>query len=167
MKYATAKERNTWVWEFTFPYDQAAVDVMRSVPSFFRDWDGVHKIWTVREEQYVNAVIQRLTNIGYEVHQFTLADQERERRERERFREEYRREWRDQSGRSNSSSGGTSGNRARGPTLEGAQDVFQALFNLVAYDRRDALYKALVRVFHPDVGGDEEQMKALNKVAGR
>lgn len=59
--------------------------------------------------------------------------------------------------------------RAGGPTLDEThyEEVFTAVFRLVAYDRRDALYKALVKFFHPDVGGDEVKMKVLNKVAGK
>lgn len=143
--------------EFSFPFNQQGVDVMRGLPLMDRDWVPERRCWRVYTAESIAKGIATFKALGWEVIETSEAQDEENRRARERERQE----------RANFNSGRSGDFRARGPSSNGAEATFRALFDLVPYDRRDALYKALVRVFHPDVGGNEEQMKALNKVAGR
>jgi hypothetical protein len=43
----------------------------------------------------------------------------------------------------------------------------EAFFRALPAHLRGPAYKALVRVLHPDTGGDNEWMKQLNKAAGK
>lgn len=143
--------------EFSFPFNQQGVDVMRGLPLMDRDWVPERRCWRVYTAASTAQGIATFRALGWEVIETSEAQDEENRRARERERQE----------RANFNARDAGRNRARGPTLNGAEDAFRAVFDLVPYDRRDALFKALVRVFHPDVGGSEEHMKALNKVAGR
>jgi len=49
----------------------------------------------------------------------------------------------------------------------GAPRWLEAAFTAVGRDRARLLYRALASVFHPDSGGDERLMKALNSAKER
>ncbi|HEX3456630.1 MAG TPA: hypothetical protein VHR97_01630 [Candidatus Baltobacteraceae bacterium] len=49
----------------------------------------------------------------------------------------------------------------------GAPRWLEAMFVAVGRDRAKVLYRALATVFHPDSGGDERLMKALNAAKER
>ena len=131
--------------EFRFVYDEWAVSVMRSVFTMDRAWDAARKVWTVFDKNEAIRVIAEFKEAQWVVN---ISGEKQRAYEREKASEEG----------PNFSS--TSNNVQ-------AEQAFKLIFALVPYDRRDALYKALVRVFHPDVGGSDEHMKALNECAGR
>ena len=148
--------------EFRFLYDQEGVDIMRQLPLMSRTWMPDQKCWTVFVKEDAEIAISMFNMLHWVVNISDEIQDQEQRRSRAREERERAQE------RESANRRGPNF-RAGGPTLDEThyEEVITAFFRLVPYDRRDELYKAIVKFFHPDTGGDETKMKMLNKVAGR
>lgn len=138
----------TWLPHFgatiQFRYDPVLVELLKTVvPSPWRTYESTTKTWTIHDDGCVDAFARMANRNGYaiETRNGLLRDARRPRHEQSR--------------------------KAANPTRSSSVVWAEALFAAVGKDRQDAVYKALSRVLHPDVGGDTALMQALNDARRR
>lgn len=148
--------------EVRFLYDDEGVSIMRSLDPLQRQWMPERKCWVIFDPLTAAQCQNMFQMYGWVLNVSEEAQQQEQARARARAK-------REQEEQRNFNSRRTGNFHDPGPTLDEThyEQVIQAFFRLVPYDRRDELYKAVVKFFHPDTGGDETKMKVLNKVAGR
>jgi hypothetical protein len=126
-----------------FPYDPTLVALIKSaVPAGQRRWDPEAKRWTILDTFSANYFARKARAAGHAV-------------EMDGVRHESDSRFRGQQQAPPRSSSTVS------------TDWATALLRAVGKERQDAVYKALSRVLHPDVGGDTELMQQLNEARRR
>lgn len=126
------------------PYDAAAVQYIKdTVPYEYREWDPILKLWTV-DDPYAPDICEYLT------HRWPGA-----------FTHDY------------GSKEKTAGQEQKRQTFhrEAQRPISERRVLFVTDDAPDcvvdAAYKALSRLYHPDLGGDVVKMQALNAAMDR
>lgn len=141
------------------PYDRNRVDVIKAMPA--RSWDSATKTWTI-PSIYVGTLKVALEAIGDAVvvtgrpaaapgdsarHEADRRSWNAERTRLERDRQRLQQEV----------------NRLRSTAAAASgQDWAEQLLGKLTPEQADKAYRALVRVLHPDVGGDHRLMQQLN-----
>jgi hypothetical protein len=166
-----------------FDYDPDAVDRIKQIPSRKRKYDPGLRCWYVLDGDEADVVIDALlaytggtshfsegrpdwiteradwiTTRGWEKKRERQEDDREQRQQRRGRQREHRRGRREQRERNRAGEGSSSG---FAPKSHGPYAVLN-LTNDAPPELVAAAYRALAKLHHPDAGGDEERMKAIN-----
>lgn len=121
----------------------AAKDVIRSLPD--RRWNPVRKVWVI-PTHHENAAKAILMDAGFDVVGLTQVEHQLRRAYRriDRLEQELQ------------------GKPAPRRAAKGSDDVFAQLSQMLPPELRGGVYKALIRVLHPDMGGTTSLAQQLN-----
>lgn len=144
-----------------FRYDPELVALIKEcVPSYSREWDATRKRWTITEPDWAATFARAATRAGHEVDADfdweaaeQAAEQKREeqrQREAERAKERVRRQREEREERARQNQQRQYRAYTPPPRFAPPADPFVALLRTVGPARADAVFKALVRVLHPD-----------------
>lgn len=123
----------------SFRYDPLLVEVVKSLPRGTRLWDAGRRIWVV-DADYVDMLVDAFTDEGCQVRV------------------------------SRYGSASADGAGGWGQTTEERAhpaEPFEALFASLPPDLARRAYRALVKVCHPDTGGDTAVCQRLTQAAAR
>lgn len=126
-----------WVY-LTFKYNQDVVDDLKwNLPSYARRWNPEERAWMVTEDRYDDA-IHILKDHDYIVHHRRQYDRGRQRKQEAPPPPPRERPQ-------------SSAHRVLYVSADAPPEVIRAA------------YRALSKLHHPDIGGDEEKMKEVNE----
>lgn len=128
-------------YEVEFQYDAHLLAHVKSIRPFARSWDKQRKIWTLQDYPTARGFAESVRLDGYHVVGNVLEFNTRQRE-----------------------------TPPPPPTKPAptAQPWAEQLLDAVGPDRRDAVYKAMCRILHPDVAtGSTELMRDLNAARDR